>query len=58
MFNARLLTADGDFIASPDAWWSREGVAVEIDSREWHLNPAGGRLSLTMERPGGLARRA
>jgi len=40
MFNARLLTADGDFIASPDAWWSREGVAVEIDSREWHLNPA------------------
>ena len=40
-FNARLLTADGDFIASPDAWWSREGVAVEIDSREWHLNPAG-----------------
>jgi hypothetical protein len=41
MFNARLLTADGGFIASPDAWWSREGVAVEIDSREWHLNPAG-----------------
>jgi hypothetical protein len=41
MFNARLLTADGGFIASPDAWWPREGVAVEIDSREWHLNPAG-----------------
>jgi hypothetical protein len=41
MFNARLLTADGGFIASPDAWWPREGVAVEIDSREWHLNPVG-----------------
>jgi hypothetical protein len=53
-----LFAADGGFIASPDAWWAREGVAAEIDSREWHLNPAGGRLSLTMERPGGLARRA
>jgi hypothetical protein len=40
-FNARLFTADGSFIACPDAWWAREGVAVEIDSREWHLNPAG-----------------
>lgn len=40
-FNARLFTADGGFIACPDAWWAREGVAVEIDSREWHLNPAG-----------------
>jgi hypothetical protein len=40
-FNARLFTADGAYIGRPDAWWPREGVAVEIDSREWHLNPAG-----------------
>jgi len=39
-FNARLFTADGAYIGRPDAWWPREGVAVEIDSREWHLNPA------------------
>ena len=39
-FNARLFTADGVYIGRPDAWWPREGVAVEIDSREWHLNPA------------------
>jgi hypothetical protein len=40
MFNARLFTGDGGFIACPDAWWPRAGVAAEIDSREWHLNPA------------------
>jgi hypothetical protein len=40
MFNPGLFTADGSFIARPDAWWPREGVAVEIDSREWHLSPA------------------
>jgi hypothetical protein len=40
MFNARLLGTDGAFIASPDAWWPRAGVAAEIDSREWHLSPA------------------
>jgi hypothetical protein len=39
-FNARLFTADGAYVGRPDAWWPREGVAVEIDSREWHLNPA------------------
>lgn len=40
VFNARLFTPDGNFIARPDAWWPREGVAAEIDSREWHLSPA------------------
>lgn len=33
MFNTRLFTADGRFIASPDAWWPEAGVAVEVDSR-------------------------
>ena len=40
VFNARLFTADGTFIASADAWWPESGVAAEVDSREWHLSPA------------------
>lgn len=40
MFDARLFTANGNFIACPDAWWQRAGVAAEIDSRQWHLSPA------------------
>jgi len=28
------------FIAKPDGWWPRAGVAAEVDSREWHLGPA------------------
>jgi hypothetical protein len=38
MFNPRLF-AGKQFIACPDCWWPREGVAVEVDSREWHLSP-------------------
>jgi hypothetical protein len=41
IFNARLFTAGGSFIATVDAWWPEAGVAAEVDSREWHLNPAG-----------------
>lgn len=41
MFNARLITAGGRFIATADAWWPEAGVAAEVDSREWHLSPAG-----------------
>jgi len=40
MFNARLFTAGGTFIATADAWWPEAGVAAEVDSREWHLSPA------------------
>jgi len=25
----------------PDAWWPQAGVAAEVDSRAWHLSPAG-----------------
>jgi hypothetical protein len=39
MLNPRLLV-DGEFLACPDAWWPDAGVAVEVDSREWHLSPA------------------
>lgn len=39
MFNPSLLDGDA-FVAKPAAWWPEAGVAAEIDSREWHLNPA------------------
>jgi hypothetical protein len=38
MFNARLY-AGKVFIAIVDAWWPEAGVAVEVDSRAWHLLP-------------------
>ena len=38
-FNPRLFAGEG-FLAMPDAWWPDAGVAVEVDSREWHLSPA------------------
>jgi very-short-patch-repair endonuclease len=38
MFNPRLFVGKR-FIACPDCWWAREGVAVEVDSREWHFAP-------------------
>lgn len=39
LLNSRLYV-HGKFLASPDAWWPDSGVAVEVDSREWHLSPA------------------
>ncbi len=38
-FNARLTANDGSFIAVADAWWRRQGVVGEVDSRAWHLSP-------------------
>ena len=38
MFNARLYVGKV-FIAVVDAWWPEAGVAVEVDSRAWHLLP-------------------
>jgi hypothetical protein len=39
LFNPSLY--DGDtFIARPDAWWPEFGIAVEVDSKEWHISPA------------------
>jgi very-short-patch-repair endonuclease len=37
-YNASLYVGES-FLARPDAWWPDEGVAVEVDSREWHLSP-------------------
>jgi hypothetical protein len=38
LFNPSLYD-DGTFIARPDAWWPGLGIAVEVDSREWHISP-------------------
>jgi hypothetical protein len=39
LFNPRLYLPSGKFIACPDAWWPDAGVAIEVDSRRWHLAP-------------------
>jgi hypothetical protein len=33
--------ATGEWLGRPDGWWEEFGVALEIDSREWHLAPDG-----------------
>lgn len=38
-WNCSLTTYDGDFVASPDAYWRDFGVALELDSMAWHLSP-------------------
>ncbi len=38
IFNARLYIGP-DLLAVADAWWPDAGVAVEVESREWHLSP-------------------
>jgi hypothetical protein len=39
LYNPKLYAGE-EFIAMPDAWWPEAGVAVEVDSRQWHLSPA------------------
>jgi hypothetical protein len=39
LYNPRLYVGPV-FLASPDAWWPEFGVAVEVDSKAWHLSPA------------------
>jgi hypothetical protein len=39
LFNPALYDQDGTFIARPDAWWPELGIAIEVDSHEWHLSP-------------------
>lgn len=40
LWNVELFTADGTYVATPDAWWPEVGMAWEIDSTEHHLSPA------------------
>jgi hypothetical protein len=44
------LYLNGKFLARPDAWWPQAGVAVEVDSREWHLSPADWQRTLRRHR--------
>jgi hypothetical protein len=38
LFNAEIY--DGDrHIATPDAWYPQYGIAIEVDSVEWHTSP-------------------
>jgi hypothetical protein len=39
LFNPRLYLPNGIFLGSPDVWWAEAGVAVEVDSKRWHLSP-------------------
>lgn len=56
LFNASIYgDADGTFIARPDAWWPDKGVAVEVDSHEWHLSPHD--HTRTLERQRRMAKR-
>ncbi|MDH6118667.1 hypothetical protein ABH930_003612 [Kitasatospora sp. GAS204A] len=42
-----VLMLDGRFLAIPDAFWPQACVALEIDSRAWHLRPADYERTLT-----------
>lgn len=50
LFNPVLYDKDGTFIARPDAWWPELGIAIEVDSREWHLSPEDHEYTLTRGR--------
>jgi hypothetical protein len=41
LWNHDVVTPTGDLVGCPDAWFDEEAVAVEVDSREWHLEPRG-----------------
>ena len=36
LFNAEIW-ADGEFVARPDAWYPGLGIAIEVDSTQWHV---------------------
>jgi hypothetical protein len=38
MYNARLYLPDGTFLGMVDEWWSRAGVGLEVDSRQYHMS--------------------
>jgi hypothetical protein len=39
LFNPSLYDEYGNFVARPDAWWPELGIAVEVDSKQWHTSP-------------------
>ena len=49
LFNATVF-AGNTFVAKPDAWWPEFGLAVEVDSREWHMSPRDHERTLERQR--------
>jgi len=39
LYNPGLFVGD-KFLARPDAWWPDKALAVEVESKAWHLSPA------------------
>lgn len=54
-WNVDLYSDAGEWLGCPDGWWDDAGVALEIDSREWHLDPTG--WERTMERHSRMTKR-
>jgi hypothetical protein len=46
LWNPRLEALDGTPLPSPDGWIDDVGIAVEVDSREYHLGPDGWQQTL------------
>jgi hypothetical protein len=40
MYNANLYLPDGTFLGTVDEWWQRAGVALEVDSLQYHFKAA------------------
>jgi hypothetical protein len=53
-WNPTLLAPDGSRLPTPDAWIDEVGLAIEVDSREFHLSPAD--WERTLDRHNRLAR--
>lgn len=39
LWNPKLIADDGTLLPSPDGWIDDVGIALEVDSREYHLSP-------------------
>jgi hypothetical protein len=39
LWNARIVTDAGTPLPTPDGWIDEAGIALEVDSREYHLSP-------------------
>jgi hypothetical protein len=55
LWNAELVSPDGEVVATPDALWLLWLAVVEINSRRWHLSPRD--FEYTQNRQGYLVRR-
>lgn len=55
LWNPQLRDTDGGLLPTPDGYLADAAVALEVDSREYHLNPAD--WSRTLDRHNELSRR-